>query len=324
MMISFIIPGLYEQYSLNFRLLLLMKYYPQCFYDDIKIGACYGNFQYCIFDGGRNFYNYKHTCLEEIREVVNILNNEFEVPARLIFTNNQLKPEYYNNRFGNIILQTCANPINEITIADDNFMNWIHEHYPTYSFISSTTKCLLDQEKINQELSSDKFKMVCLDYNMNKNKHFLESLSPEVRDKVEILINAICPPGCPNRKEHYQLNSLFHLGFGRNYTIPTCGIITDTIHPYCRNFSNNLTPTEIYNVYKPMGFHLMKIEGRTFDKIELALNYTYYMVKDEYKDFILKVLLDQLDPHLYANSIQQFNTDKKYLANLKMPDIKKI
>lgn len=316
-MIHFIIPGLYEQYNVNMRLLLLMQYYPKCFYDNITIGACYGNFQYCIFDGGRNFPGYHHTTQEEISEITSIFNNEFETPIRLIFTNNQLQPKHYNNRFGNIILQTCENPLNEITIADNNFMQWIHEHYPAYSFISSTTKCITNLEDVRKELNETQFKMICLDYNVNKKLDFLDSLPIETKDKVEILTNAICPPGCPNRKEHYKLNSLFSLDYGRGYQIPTCGISVSTVHPYCRSYSNNLTPNDIYNVYAPMGFHLMKIEGRTLTKIELALNYVYYMVKDEYKDIIFSLLVNDLNPNLYMNSVEQFYKDKQNLSKIK-------
>ena len=68
------------------------------------------------------------------------------------------------------------------------------------------------------------------------------------RKKVEILINAICPPGCPNRKEHYRLNSIFSLTYGREYRLPECGIVRNTLDPI-GELENNLSKKDIYETY---------------------------------------------------------------------------
>ena len=43
-----------------------------------------------------------------------------------------------------------------------------------------------------------------------------------------------------------------------------------------------------------MGFEQFKLEGRTLNPIELALNYIYYLIKPEYKDEALNLLLGEL------------------------------
>ena len=52
----------------------------------------------------------------------------------------------------------------------------------------------------------------------------IELLSQEEKDKCEFLVNAICPPGCKTRREHYILNSKYYLNYGRQFDVPYCGI----------------------------------------------------------------------------------------------------
>lgn len=167
--------------------------------------------------------------------------------------------------------------------------NYIKEFYPNYGFISSTTKCLNKKEDFKEELSKD-YKMICLDYNLNHNFNLLESLTEEEKNKCEFLVNPICPPGCPNRKEHYKLNSLFHLNYGKNYTMTSCGIKQSLVHPNTCKQSNFISPDEIFNYYSKQGFSYYKLEGRTLDTISVGVNYVKYMVKPEYQNEVLFLL----------------------------------
>lgn len=290
--VNFIIPGLYEHYPLNFNLLKLMEEHPEYFYDDVKVSAVYGNFQFCIFDGGRIFSQYRHTTKEEIDMVVSTYNNVFQVPVRLVFTNTELEPKHYLNRFGNVVLQLCENSMNEIVVNNEQFEEYLRENYPSYSFISSTTKCLNTPNLFKEELDKQKYKMICLDYNLNKNQKLLDEIPPEARGQCEFLVNAICPPGCPNRKEHYKLNSLYSLSYGEPYSIQNCPISVCTLHPDLRFGKNNLTPEEIYEKYVPNGYNLFKLEGRTLSLMENASNYAYYMAKPEYRQLVVSLLLN--------------------------------
>ena len=315
-MIYFIIPGLYEHYNLNFRLLMLLQQRPEYFRDDFKIYACYGNFQHCIFEGGRMFPNYKQTCQEEVEAVTKIYN-DFGISIRLIFTSNQLQPEHYYNRFNNVVLETCQNGMNEVVISDNNFMHWVKEKYPAYQFISSTTKCIVDLDTAEQELLCSEFKTICLDYNLNKEFEFLNSLPENIKQKTELLANAVCPSHCPHRKNHYKLNSLYNLSFAQSLPdMPKCGITCQTTHPKARSYPNTILPDEMYNVYDPMGIRLMKLEGRTFNTTEQALIYSYYMAKDEYKDIVTQVLARHLPSQPCENSIEQYEKDKQVIFQL--------
>lgn len=184
------------------------------------------------------------------------------------------------DRFGNLCLTLCENELNEIVLVDDNFLAYIKENYPKYTFISSTTKCL-NKEQTLEELKRKDFKMICLDYNLNSNMDFLKSLTEEEKEKTELLVNAICPPGCPNRKLHYKLNSLSHLNYGQNFQI-NCNIKKHINSTEVFNSKNNISYEKIKNIYEPLGFKWFKLEGRTLSPFEVLCNYVYYMVKPEY------------------------------------------
>lgn len=291
-MVKFMLPGFYEHFNLNLNFIKMFKEMPQYFNDDIDIYAVYGNFQFCIFDGGRIFNNYKQASLEQIEFIKNSFN-ELGVPLRLVFTNNQLEEEQFYDIFGNLILSICQNEINEIVIGSQSFENYIRKKYPMYSLVSSTTKCLKTQDLLQSELAKD-YKMVCLDYNLNKNMKMLKSLSKEQIDKCEFLINPICGAGCPNRLQHYNLNSLFSLTYGKPYPMEQCYIQNTSFHQDTLNSTVNLSPNEIFKIYAPMGFKYFKIEGRTWSDEELAMTYVYYMVKPKHQFFILSALLSSL------------------------------
>lgn len=289
-MINFILPGMYEHYDLNIKFITLLKNHPEMFYPDVNIGATYGNFQFCIFDGGRIFNQYRYTSKEEMDEIV-CSYNSFDIPVRLIFTNPIIPETSFKNRFGQAVLKSCDNPLNEIVVNNEKFEEYLRENYPNYSFISSTTKCLNTPELFLQELDNDKYKMICLDYNLNHNNKLLQNIPQEKRKKCEFLINAICPPGCPNRKKHYKLNGLHALSYGKPYQMSNCPIKYDTLHPEMFNHTNNLTPEEVFQYYD-QGFENFKLEGRTLSIIENACNYVKYMVKPEYQFEALFALLE--------------------------------
>lgn len=292
-MVNFIIPGLYEHYDLNFTLLKLMQNHPEFFRENVQISAVYGNFQMCIFDGGRIFSVYRQTTKEEIEKIVSTYNQDFNIPVRLVCTNTELTPDQYKNRFGNLILSLCENELNEIVVNQDGFASYIKENYPEYTFVSSTTKCLNTPNLLKQELKKEEYKMVCLDYNLNKNWKMLNSLNTEEKSKCEFLCNAICPPGCINRKEHYRLNSLFHLNYGKQYVMENCPIQNSTIDAVTINACNTITPEDIYEKYYPNGFNLFKLEGRTLSLLENAINYARYLGKPEHQWTIINCLVEE-------------------------------
>lgn len=277
-MMYFALPGLWENYSVIIPFLSLLQNEPQYFYDDININAVYGNFQFCTWDGGRIFPTQSHATKEDIELLKDIYNNYFHIPMRLIFTNTLIQPNDCYDRFNNLVLSLCTDEINEIVVNSPILEEYLRTNYSQYSFISSTTKCLTQVDALMSELHKN-YKFICWDYNLNKNKNALEAVPEELRPKCEFLINAICPPGCPTRKRHYDLNSMFSLAYGKHYQLTGCGIKACTVG--ITNYKNNFTREELVE-YANNGFNHFKLEGRTLPPIEVILNFVKYMVKPEY------------------------------------------
>lgn len=289
-MINYAIPGAFEMSNLNFKLLDLKRRFPDYFYPDINIEITYGNPQFCIWDGGRIFSSYNQMSLTQVQDIINIYNNEFKIPIRYVFTNCCLTEKEYHNRFGNLLMESGNSGLNEVVIADDDFMHYLKNKYPMYKFVSSTTKVLKKPEEAKQELNKEDYKLVCLHYDLNFNFKFLNSLNEKERTKTEFLINPICPPGCQFRKHHYYLNSQGHLNFGKVYSLPECAVTTNCLDPRIIKL-NHMTYEMIKEKYVPLNFEHYKIEGRTWKESDLALTYVAYMVKPEWQAYVANYLL---------------------------------
>lgn len=292
---NFVIPGLYEHYKLNFYFVNLFKQHPEYFLDNINISAIYGNFSFCTWDGGRIFSQQSYANREQIESLKHLYNDVFQLPMRFIFTNKLIESRDLYDRFNNLILEICNNTLNEVVVNSPLLEQYIRKTYPNYSIISSTTKCITNPNEIIKELKNNNFKYVCLDYNFNKNYNFLESIPDELKSKVELLINPICGAGCKNRANHYSLNSMYALSYGKPYPLSNCKVNKEgTIYP----FENNtviITPEDIEQYYIKHEFCNYKLEGRSFTKPYMILNLVNWMIKKEYQFYVLSILFKQLE-----------------------------
>ena len=274
---NYMLPGVCEKFKLNSIFLKYHQQHKKYFYDNINFYCAYGSFPISIWDGGRVFSSYKQSTKEEIIYIRDFYES-MGVKTRIVCTNPVLEEKHLTNTWMNLVCSLIEDE-GEIVINSSLLENYVREKYPNLKIISSTTKCLKDAESATQELNKD-YHMVCLDYNLNKNFDFLKTI--ENKDKTEFLVNAICPPNCPNRKNHYRLNGIALMNYGRTYGIK-CGIQHNQLHPKTKNYSTFITPEEIQNTYEPMGFSNFKLEGRTFDDFSLLGVYIYYFVKPEYQ-----------------------------------------
>lgn len=282
-MICFNIPGINDHFDLNLFMLRLYNTNREYFRDNVKITSVFGNFHFCTWDGGRNFSHYKQCTKEEIEEVLHHYE-AFDMPLRFIFTNPEIKEEHLYNRFNNMILKVCDNGNNEICVNSLILESYIKENYPNYKLVSSTTKRIKNVEQLLKEIDDDSYYQICLDYDLNKNKELLEKIPMEKRDKCEFLINAICRPNCPIRKQHYSWTGKSQLSFLRDKysVIPGCTITHPSTDPSILGQGNNFTFEELEEYHK-MGFKYFKIEGRTLPSAQVFAMYLYYLIKPEYQ-----------------------------------------
>lgn len=291
-MIYFNLPGLYENFHINKFFLSEMYKNPQFFNDNVKIASVFGNFPFCIWDGGRNFAHYEQVSSETIKEVCSFYRN-YGIYPRLVFTNPRIQKEDLYDRFGNLTLKIVNDYQGEVVVNSDLMENYIRENYPNYKIISSTTKRLSDPKKALNEICDKNYYQVCLDYDLNKNIEFLNSIPKEKRKNVEFLSNAICPSHCAFRQQHYNETGLVHLSYVKHkYTVtPYCGIGGSLNTPAKLGQGNNLSFEDIVK-YNKMGFQYFKLEGRTLASGTVFANYLYYLVKPKCQYNLIEVAIN--------------------------------
>lgn len=317
----FNIPGIYDHLELNLFIIQLQRTNPEFFYPDVKISSVFGNFHYCPWDGGRNFLYYSQQTKEDIQRISKIYN-DCGIPLRLVFTNPAIQLDDLDNRYCNMILRELNNGMNEVCVNSDLMENYIRENYPDYKIISSTTKRITSPSEALKEIEKDYFQ-ICLDYDLNHNIEFLESIPKENRNKIEFLSNAICRPGCPIRKQHY-----FYTGASQRtwlkekYDIhPGCNIKENVTHPSKLGKENNLSLEDIEK-YNKMGFKYFKLEGRTLPSATVLGCYLYYFVKPEAYFEVMTLAADRIgifvnDPngHFHGNIISKEGEESQVIKH---------
>lgn len=284
-MINFYLPDFYEQFKLNYSLILLLREHPEYFIDGLRAGAVYGSYPGAIWNGGRLYYG--STSNDNIINTTAAFN-ELDVPLRFTFTNNQLLPRHFYDNYCNLIMELCNNDMNEVLVNDIGLENYIRMNYPNYKIIASTTKCERNIEEINK--FTKRYNLVVLDYNDNHNEEFLNKINDV--NKIELLINAYCYPNCQHRKEHYTQLSKDQLNYSCGATFQ-CDAMKHGFYDIL-DFPTIITPQQIQEYYIPKGFQHFKIEGRTLHPVDILESYIYYLVKDEYKDKVRYKLLKEI------------------------------
>lgn len=283
-MITYNLPGFNDHLDLNLFILDLYNTKREMFLDNVKIGSLFGNFHFCIWDGGRNFPRYTQCTKEEMLEVKKMYKR-YEVPFRFIFTNPEIKEEHLYDRFSNLMLEIFNDGTNEVVVNSPLMEQYLRDKYPGYKLISSTTKRLNTPEKFLEELDKDYYQ-VCLDYDLNKNMSLLQSIPEEKKKKCEFLVNAICRPGCPIRKWHYSATGKAQLSYLRDgYMVDgwgKCKIEAPSVDPNVMFTGNNLDFNMIKYYHDELGFTNFKLEGRTLESSVVFAMYLHYLFKPEY------------------------------------------
>ena len=282
---NFYIPDFYNFFSINIMLVSMIKNEPELF-NDIKIGAVYGSFPMCKWDGGRYMYG---TAIDpySIENIVSTFN-EAGIPIRFTFTNCFVGEEHLNDRYCNMIADIGHNGMNEILVNSPILEQYLRATYPRYKFISSTTKCLNAYE-LEKELTKD-YRLVVADSSLN---HTDELFDISDKSRVELLVNHYCVPNCPKRKKHYEEVSRANLGSVDNKA--NCQHILRSFWDIKEHNSSFISVDDIFGKYSDAGFKHFKLDGRGFSIVDLIDSYVYYLVKPKYYDIvknrILKVIL---------------------------------
>jgi len=273
------LPGLFEFYELYSVFIPLFHRRNEYFYSWCEIGSVYGAPADCLWGGGRvGFGDNKPN------DVINLMN-EYNISARLTFSNSLLREEHLVDKNCNELCRLFEkNGKNGVIVYSDLLIDYLKNNYPNFYLVSSTTKVLTDFNDFENELNRDDFRYVVPDFRLNKSFDKLEKLSEIQKNKVEFLCNECCWFGCKDRKACYENVSRKNLGEDFEEHICTS---PDAGKGY--RFSEAMkNPAfigieDIKNTYIPMGFTNFKIEGRSLGSAVILEFLLYYMTKPEYQ-----------------------------------------
>ena len=178
------LPGLFEFYDLYKVFLKLFREHREYFYDWCEIGSVYGAPKDCLWGGGRVGFG------DESPENVAELMKEYQISARLTFSNSLLTKEHLSDRTCNLLcslFEKNGSVQNGIIIYSDILLDYIKQNYPDFYFVSSTTKVLTDFDEFKKELDREDYRFIVPDFRLNKDFDKLDSLSTSQKNKVEFL-----------------------------------------------------------------------------------------------------------------------------------------
>jgi hypothetical protein len=268
---------------------VLTKNNPEYFYPDINIAAIYGCFPGQIWNGGR-YIAYESVDIETIKITIDSIN-VLGVPVRFTYTNSLLEECHLSDERCNFITKYANNGMNEILTNSELLEDYLRKTYPNYEYISSTTKCIRDVDKINELIESNKYKLVLGDFRDNFDFDFLSKIKR--KDKIELLVNCWCDRNCVLREMHYKHVSKLQLGLVTEEFQSNCHIGDLPWYEVVKS-DHIIKVEDLYSKYLDMGFYNFKLEGRNFNPIDVVDSYVYYLVLPEYRDMIRNILLKSL------------------------------
>ena len=277
----FHLPGLFEFYDLYSVFLPLFKEHREYFFDWCEIGSIYGAPADCLWGGGR--VGFGDADPEEVHELM----NKYGISARLTFSNSLLEEKHLSDRKCNMLcslFEKGSSVRNGVIVYSDLLMDHIKKNYPDYYFVSSTTKVLRKFRQFKEELDRSEFDYVVPDFRLNREFEELDSLTGEQKNKTEFLCNECCSFECEARKKCYE--NVSRKALGEECEDHRC-VSPNASRGY--RFSDAMEnpgyigPSDIHDIYMPMGFSNFKIEGRSLGSAVVFEFLLHYMTKPEYR-----------------------------------------
>ena len=276
----------------------LLRQHPEFFREGVEIASVYGSFPPALWTGGRTQGG---VCSKNFIKGVLKTFNDKGIPLRFTFTNPLIEKKHLNDEFCNTIMHLADNGLNEVIVFSPILEEYIRKNYPNYKITSSTCKRITDPDQLISETEKD-YHIVVIDYDLNHDFETLQRI-PD-KKKCELLVNASCNAHCKLRSAHYRAIGLQQIAYAehvkKNRNAPFNGEQLVREHPELETFAdcpfakrtlfdviglpNYISPDEIWNTYIPMGFEQFKIEGRTFETLNLVEHYMHYMVRPECRD----------------------------------------
>ena len=289
-MISYSLPDFTRHLQLNLMMTDFMRSSPEIFQDGIEISSLYGSFPGCIMNGGRIMQDVQERyTYAQIAETFDAVSKK-GLTTRLTLTNMLLSPEQYEDEYCRMILEAAQGHDVEIIVNLDSLADYISSRYH-FRKILSTTRALSGVEELNRML--DRYDLVVLDYNHNKDDAFLKQVSDPSR--LEVMPNELCRPGCQARQQHYLAVSKFQLTGNCDFKCPNAEYYEKTGFTERTQSSPTLLGNDdIRRLNTEYGIRHFKIVGRLHSKALLLESYVYYLIRPEYRAVMLEIIRKKL------------------------------
>lgn len=254
----------------------LMRDCPQFFFDDVRIQSVYGCFPGCIVNGGRAFVREPYSA-RQIEATFEALDGQ-GIAARLTFTNMLVEERHLEDPYFNLILDTAADHGAGVIVYSDLVDAYVRARHPRMERTLSTTREILDAAELNRALGA--FDLVVLNYNKNKDLPFLDQV--EHPERLEVMANELCNPGCPHRNEHYLHNSRDQLA-GTVTEFRRCDLSGKDFFKLAPTSPTILTNDDVRTLHGRYGVPRFKIVGRGVAPDVNLESYLYYLVRPEHR-----------------------------------------
>ena len=291
-MIRYALPDFTRRLSLNLMFARMMRTAPEMFYDDIRAECLYGCFPGCIMNGGRVIEGEPADC-GEIARTFDAIEKE-GLGIRLTFTNMLIRPEHFEDEYANSILRAAQGRNARVIVKSDELADYMSGRYHL-GLILSTTRELSGVEELNTLLG--RYDLAVLDYNRNKDDAYLQQVCDPSR--LEVMVNELCNPGCPHRRQHYTEDSRCQMEHAAiTFRCPggqeTAGYTTRT-----GGSPTILGNEDIRRLNSTYGISHFKIVGRGTAVGRYKEAYLYYLVRPEYRGLVERVL--HRNPELFGS-----------------------
>lgn len=269
----------------------LYREHPETIRPNTEIASIFGNFPWCVWNGGGIDRADMPFMREQIEEYVHFYNFEMKVPLRLTFTNPLISEEQLKDTYANMIAEVCHNGHNEILTSSPVLENYLREKYPNYKYCKS----IIGSREVAIDLD-DKYDLVVARRAVNNNWDILDTVPLEKRTSIEFLCTDPCPVDCPRIYSHYRAFARATLEYTVEEPMADCSmhkVKGPFPHNYMRQLSTTITREMIDEQYIPKGFNQFKVSGRGSMTGPL-LGAMAYIVKPEYHEDLIVNMVEFL------------------------------
>lgn len=274
--INYTLPDFTVGLKRNLVFAQLMRDCPQFFFDDVRIQSVYGCFPGCVVNGGRAFVREPYSA-RQIEATFEALDGQ-GIAARLTFTNMLVEERHLEDPYFNLILDAAADHGAGVIVCSDLVDAYVRARHPRMERTLSTTREILDAAELNRAL--EEFDLVVLNYNKNKDLAFLDQV--EHPERLEVMANELCNPGCPHRNEHYLHNSRDQLA-GTVTEFRRCDLSGKDFFKLAPTSPTILTNDDVRTLHERYGVPRFKIVGRGVAPDVNLESYLYYLVRPEHR-----------------------------------------